>query len=33
LVEMQNQDFKRLNIKMIELAEKVIYKFDSYNLK
>jgi len=28
LVEMQNQDFKRLNIKMIELAEKVIYKFD-----
>ncbi|CAM3919996.1 hypothetical protein CP963_06175 [Arcobacter cloacae] len=33
LVKMQNQDFKKLNIKMIELAEKIIYKFDSYNLK
>ena len=33
LVKMQNQDFKRLNVKMIELAEKIIYKFDSYNLK
>lgn len=33
LVEMKNKEFKELNIKMIELAEKVIYKFDSYNLK
>lgn len=33
LVKMQNQDFKRLNVKMIELAEKIIYKFDGYNLK
>ena len=28
LVEMKNKEFKLLNIKMIELAEKVIYKFD-----
>ena len=28
LVEMKNKKFKLLNIKMIELAEKVIYKFD-----
>ncbi len=33
LVEMKNKEFKELNIKMIELAEKVIYRFDSYNLK
>ena len=33
LVEMKNKEFKDLNIKMIELAEKVIYRFDSYNLK
>lgn len=32
LVEMKNKDFKELNIKMLELAEKVIYKFDKYNL-
>jgi hypothetical protein len=33
LVQMKNKDFKFLNIKMIELAEKVIYKFDKYNFK
>ena len=27
------KDFKLLNIKMIELAEKVIYKFDKYNFR
>ena len=31
LVEMKNKDFKKLNIEMIELAEKVIYKFDKYS--
>ena len=33
LVEIKDKNFKLLNIKMIELAEKVIYRFDSYNLK
>ena len=33
LVEMKNKEFRNLNIKMIELAEKVIYKFDKYNFK
>jgi hypothetical protein len=33
LVEMKNKDFKILNIKMIELAEKIIYKFDKYNFR
>jgi hypothetical protein len=32
LVEIKDKNFKQLNIKMIELAEKVIYKFDKYNL-
>jgi hypothetical protein len=31
LVEMKNKEFKKLNIEMIELAEKVIYKFDKYS--
>jgi hypothetical protein len=31
LVDMKNKEFKELNIKMIELAEKVIYKFDRYS--
>ncbi len=31
LVEMKNKEFKKLNIQMIELAEKVIYKFDKYS--
>ena len=31
LVEIKNKDFKLLNIKMIELAEKIIYKFDKYS--
>ena len=33
LVGMKNKEFKELNIKMIELAEKIIYKFDDYILK
>lgn len=33
LVNMKNSEFKKLNIKMIELAEKVIYNFDKYNLR
>lgn len=33
LVGIKNQEFKKLNIKMIELAEKVIYKLDSYSFK
>ena len=33
LVEMKNKEFKALNIKMIELAEKVIYKFDKYGFR
>lgn len=33
LVEMKNKEFRSLNIKMIELAEKVIYKFDKYSFK
>ena len=33
LVEIKDKDFKLLNIKMIELAEKVIYKFDKYNFR
>ena len=31
LVEIKDKNFKLLNIKMIELAEKVIYKFDRYS--
>ena len=31
LVEIKDKDFKLLNIKMIELAEKIIYKFDKYS--
>ena len=30
LVEIKDKNFKLLNIKMIELAEKIIYKFDNY---
>lgn len=33
LVQMKDKDFKLLNIKMIELAEKVIYKLDKYNFR
>ena len=33
LVEMKNKEFKALNIKMIELAEKIIYKFDKYGFR
>jgi len=33
LVKIKDIEYKTINIKMIELAEKVIYKFDSYNLK
>ena len=33
LVEITDNDFKLLNIKMIELAEKVIYKFDKYDFR
>ena len=32
LIEIKDKDFKLLNIKMIELAEKIIYKFDKYSL-
>jgi len=31
LIEIKNKEFRTLNIKMIELAENVIYKFDKYN--
>ncbi len=31
LVEIKDKNFKLLNIKMIELAEKIIYKFDKYS--
>ncbi|QKF65844.1 hypothetical protein AVENP_0264 [Arcobacter venerupis] len=31
LIEIKDKEFRKLNIKMIELAEKVIYKFDKYN--
>jgi hypothetical protein len=31
LVEMKNKEYKALNIKMIELAEKVIFRFDKYS--
>ena len=31
LVEIKNKEFKKLNIKMIELAEKIILKFDKYS--
>ncbi|AXX88724.1 hypothetical protein CKA55_10135 [Arcobacter suis] len=33
LVEIKDKDFKILNIKMIELAEKVIYNFDKYSFR
>lgn len=33
LVEIKDKEFKLLNIKMIELAEKVIYKFDKYDFR
>ena len=31
LIEIKNKEFRALNIKMIELAENVIYKFDKFN--
>ncbi len=31
LVNIKDEDFKRLNIQMIELAESIIYKLDSYS--
>ncbi len=33
LVEIKDKEFKLLNIKMIELAEKVIYNFDKYSFR
>ncbi len=33
LVGMKDKEFRTLNIKMIELAEKVIYKFDKYDFR
>ena len=33
LVEIKDKEFKILNIKMIELAEKVIYNFDKYRFR
>ncbi|MFA6740830.1 MAG: hypothetical protein WCR78_05005 [Arcobacteraceae bacterium] len=33
LVEIKDKEFKILNIKMIELAEKVIYNFDKYSFR
>jgi len=33
LVGIKNEDFKALNIKMIELAEQIIFKLDSYSFK
>jgi len=31
LVGIKNDEFKKLNIAMIEIAEKIIYRFDSYS--
>ena len=31
LIEIKNKEFRNLNIKMIELAESVIFKFDKFN--
>jgi len=31
LVEIKNKEFRTLNIRMIELAENIIYKLDKYN--
>ena len=33
LVGIKDKEFKILNIKMIELAEKIIYKFDKYSFR
>ena len=33
LVGVKNQKFKKMNIDMIELAEKIIYKLDAYSLR
>lgn len=33
LVNMKDAEFKKLNIKMIELAEKVIHNFDKYSFR
>ena len=33
LVEIKNEEFKKLNIKMIELAEKIVYKLYNYSFK
>jgi len=33
LVKIKNSDFKKLNIAMIEIAEEVIYKLDSFSFK
>lgn len=33
LVGIKNEDFKKLNISMIEVAEKIIYKLDAYSFK
>ena len=33
LVEIKNKEFKVLNIKMLELAEEIIYKFDRYSFR
>ncbi|MGA1931590.1 hypothetical protein ACH5BF_02580 [Arcobacter sp. YIC-464] len=32
IVNIKNQEFKKLNIDMLELAEKIIYKFDKISL-
>ena len=33
LIGVKNQDFKKMNIQMIELAERIIYKLDAYSLR
>jgi hypothetical protein len=33
LDEIKNEDFKKLNIKMIELAEKIVYRLDAYSFR
>ncbi len=33
LVEIKNEEFKKLNIKMIELAEKIVYQLDNYSFR
>jgi len=33
LVEIKEEEFKKINIKMIELAEKIVYRLDNYSFR